>query len=180
MMRRGFLRSALLSVLAAAAIAALVPTAFAQAVPYPLEDCKALAADLEKRVPIPGPFEVDIQWFREGDLGIKGRQCRIAAEGGARREIGAKADPGIEDMVMAVTETLGKHGFRKNKMVDRYTRKGEAYRAFAMRKDRVTCWTNVEFQMREADAPANPGLEKSATEGSGRVWWTLNVECFKG
>jgi len=151
----------------------------AQAVPYPLEACKALAKDLETAVPISGPFSTEIHWFREGDLGIKGRQCRITAEGAATEKAGAKAAAkaaaGLEDMVRAVSGALEKHGFIKNKMVDRYTRKGKAYRAFAMRKERITCWTNVEYQYPAAKegAPREPAGKPSPN-------WILSVECFKG
>jgi hypothetical protein len=149
--------------------------AAAQLIPYPLKDCQAVAKDLEAAVPIAGPFSTEIQWFREGDLGIKGRQCRIAAEGAASVKAGKPQDPKLEDMVGFVSGVLEKHGFKKNEMVDRYTRKGEAYRAFAMRKDRVTCWTNVEFQI--PSTAIGKGKEPAAKP---RRNWSLSVECFMG
>jgi hypothetical protein len=164
-----------LFVLAAVWLAAGAREGAAQTVPYPLEACKALAKDLAKAVPINGPFSAEIQWFREGDLGIKGRQCRISAEGKAKKKPKEKTAPGLEDMVRAISGVIEKHGFKKNKMVDRYTRKGKAYRAFAMRKDRVTCWTNVEFQA----PPAKEGGVKNLGSRQAPNWF-LSVECFKG
>jgi hypothetical protein len=147
----------------------------AQAVPYPLKDCKALAKDLEAAVPIAAPFSTEIQWFREGDLGIKGHQCRIATEGLASAKTGGTAASQLEDMVRSISGVLEMLGFKKNKMIDRYTRKGKAYRAFAMRKERITCWTNVEFQY----PPAKEGGVKEPA-GKPAPNWILSVECFKG
>lgn len=179
-MRRRLCQTATLTILALGFAAVGARDGAAQAVPYPLKSCKALAKDLEQAVPIAGPFSTEIQWFREGDLGIKGRQCHIAAEGPASAKTGTTAKPGLDapgldDMERAVSGVLEKHGFKKNKMIDRYTRKGKAYRAFAMRKQRVTCWTNVEFQY----PPAKEGAAKESA-GKPAPNWILSVECFKG
>lgn len=174
-MRRRLCNALTFIVLTAMWLAAGAREGAAQTVPYPLKACKALAKDLAKAVPIVGSFDTEIQWFREGDLGIKGRQCRISAEGAAMQKAEETTASGLEDMVRAVSGVLEKHGFKKNKMVDRYTRKGKAYRAFAMRKDRITCWTNVEFQ----NAPAKEGgsIEPGTKPAPN---WFLSVECFKG
>jgi len=174
-MTRGPRKAVVLLTFAVALSAAAGRDAAAQAVPYPLKDCEALAKDLQKRVPISSSFSTGIHWFREGDLGIKGRQCRIAAEGPVSEKVNHKAAPGLEDMVRAVSQVLEKHGFKKNTMVDRFSRKGKAYRAFAMRKDRITCWTNVEFQ----DPPAKEGASRKPAAKPAPNW-TLSVECFKG
>jgi hypothetical protein len=172
----GRIRKAASAIFVAHAVSAAgTGDASAQAVPYPLKPCKALAAELETSVPIPGPFTTKIAWFREGDLGIKGRQCHIAAEGQAKNARGAAAASGMEGMVRAVTAALEKHGFKAGKMVDRFTRKGPTYRAFAMRKERVTCWTNIEVQNQGPEAGAG-----TAPADSSLSMWFLTVECFKG
>ncbi len=175
----GRIRKAASAILLAHAVSAAgTGEASAQAVPYPLKSCRTLAAELEKSVPLSGPFTTKITWFREGDLGIKGRQCHIAAEGKAKTARGAAA-PGMEAMVRAVTAALEKHGFKANKMVDRFTRKGPAYRAFAMRKERVTCWTNIEVQHDTGQGDAGPSAGKAPVKPAQPMWF-LTVECFKG
>lgn len=163
------------AMIAAAVLAAGADEASAQAVPYPLKDCQALARDLEKGLPLPAPYEAETRWFREGDLGIKGRQCRISAEGKSSMKDPDEPLAQMDAMIARIIRTLETHGFKKNKMIDRYTRKGKAYRAFAMRKERFTCWTNIEFQ----DPPETAGAKKpSAVKPAPN--WILSVECFKG
>lgn len=178
-MRRGSWNAAVPAFLAAAFSVAAAGGARAQAVPYPLDACAALTADLEQRVPLSSSYDVEIQWFREGDLGIKGRQCLIWAAGPARRAKGAKADPGMEDMIRGVKGALAKHGFKKNEMVDRFTRKGKAHRAFALRKDRTTCWTNIEVEAHTPGSPTKPSGGKPAAANPAPRW-TLSIQCFKG
>lgn len=160
---------------------ALFPhTAMGQAMPYPEKDCRALADDLAVAGPLPKPYRTEVQWFRDGDLGIKGRQCRISAGGVARKGKNAAARPGPDEIVLSVTQVLERHGFKGDRLLERYKRSGAAARAFALRKDRVTCWTNLVsaddtiFHAMPKDIPPNVNdLPRPPV-------WRLTVDCFLG
>lgn len=161
--------------------AAMVPrAALGQAIPYPEKDCRALADDLAAAGPLAGPYRTEVQWFRDGDLGIKGEQCRISARGVARKDKGAKAPPGIDDIARGVTRVLKRHGFKAEELLERYKRDGDATRSFALRKDRATCWANLESEGEEVAraAPKKP-LPKTPAKIPAPVW-RLTVDCFLG
>lgn len=167
--------------LAAGLIAALVPrAALGQAYPYPQKDCRALADDLGAAGPLPKPYRTEVQWFRDGDLGIKGNQCRITAKGVAAKAKGAKARPGIDEIARRVTRVLKSHGFTGDRLLKRYRRHGDAMRAFALRKDRVTCWATLESEGEQV-APAAPKKPPAkAPASSPAPVWRLTVDCFLG
>ncbi len=166
--------------------AAMPRAASGQAIPYPEKDCRRLADDLAAAGPLPRPYKTEVLWFRDGDLGIKGEQCRISARGVARKGKDAKARPAIGDIVGSVTRVLERHGFKGDRLLKRYKLDGEAYRAFALRKDRATCWTNLESE----GAPVAPTTPKnpSSTTNTGpkppaetaAPVWRLTVDCFLG
>jgi hypothetical protein len=160
--------------------------ALGQAIPYPEKDCRALADDLAAAGPLPKPYKTEVEWFRDGDLGIKGEQCRISARGVARKDKDAKARPGIGDIARSVTGVLKRHGFKGERLLKRYKREGDATRSFALRKDRATCWTNLESE----DIPGTPAVPKipsptakAAPKPPARIAapvWRLTVDCFLG
>ena len=159
----------------------MVPrAALGQAIPYPEKDCRALADDLAAAGPLPKPYKIEIQWFRDGDLGIKGEQCRISARGVARKDKGAKAPPGIDDIARGVTRVLKRHGFKAEELLERYKQDGDATRSFALRKDRATCWANLESEGEEVAraAPKMP-LPRTPAKIPAPVW-RLTVDCFRG
>ncbi len=159
----------------------MVPrAALGQAIPYPEKDCRALADDLAAAGPLPGPYKIEVQWFRDGDLGIKGEQCRISTRGVARKDKGAKAPPGIDDIARGVIRVLKRHGFKAEELLERYKRDGDATRSFALRKDRATCWANLESEGEPVAraAPKKP-LPKTPAKIPGPVW-RLTVDCFRG
>ena len=159
--------------LAAGLMAALVPrAALGQAFPYPQKDCRALADDLAAAGPLPKPYKIEVQWFRDGDLGIKGNQCRITATGVARKDKGAKARPGIGEIAESVARVLKSHGFKGDRLLKRYKRDSDATRAFALRKDRVTCWANLESE--GALVMSHGPVRKPVPV------WRLTVDCFLG
>ena len=73
--------------------------------PYAMKECRKLADALARSVPIPKPFATKQAWFREGDLGLKGEQCRISAEGVAKKAEGAKAPLAMADIARALGVT---------------------------------------------------------------------------
>ncbi len=170
----------------------VVPGAMAgEAMPYPQKDCRILADDLAVAGPLPKPYKIQIQWFRDGELGIKGNQCRISAKGVARKDKDTKVRPGIVAIANNVIRVLKSHGFKGDKLMKRYKRDGAAYRSFALRKDRATCWTNLESE----DVAASPeeAAKKSKAEKSSKAGklskalgkkpapvWLLTVDCFLG
>lgn len=143
--------------------------------PYPMEQCRALADALARDVPLPKPFAADKEWFRDGDLGLKGWQCRISADGPASKKKEAKAPPGLAEIADSVARVLKARGFKDDALLKRYEREEDAFRAFALRKDRATCRVNLE---RERDAaasgvaPPNPAAKAAG--------WRLTVDCFLG
>jgi hypothetical protein len=154
--------------------------ALGQAYPYLEKDCRALADDLATAGPLPKPYRTEVQWFRDGDLGIKGNQCRITATGVAAEDKGAKVRPGIDDIASRVTRVLKSHGFTGDRLLKRYKRHGDSYRAFALRKDRATCWANLESEGALVMSRAlNTPAPKAPAEKPVPVW-RLNVDCFLG
>ena len=155
--------------------------------PYPMKECRKLADALARMVPIPKPFVAKQEWFREGDLGIKGEQCRISAEGVARKGEGAKTPPGPAEIAAAVARVLEEHGFKKDKQLDRYKRDAGDFRTFARRKDRATCWANLEtvdpakaaLNGKKKDPSAPQGTPKTKEPKPAPVW-RLTVDCFVG
>lgn len=148
--------------------------------PYPMENCRALAGALARDVPLPEPFTAEKEWFRDRDLGLKGWQCRIAAKGRVRMAAGSKAPPGLGDIATIVTRVLETHGFKEDELLERYKREEDAYRAFALRKDRATCRVNLEIAENdpepEGTTPAAPAVAVSETPAV----WRLTVDCFVG
>jgi hypothetical protein len=154
---------------------------------FPKKECRALADVLAQSVPLPKPFTSKKEWFREGELGIKGEQCRIQAQGFAQKPEGLKQIPGLSEIVIIVTRVLEAQGFKKDKQLDRYKRQATNYRAFARRNDRVTCWANLEtvdpaksaIGIKKKD---NSGAKtKGPAQGSKRPpIWRLTVDCFVG
>ncbi len=155
--------------------------------PYAMKECRKLADALALTVPIPKPFATKQEWFREGELGIKGEQCRISAEGVAKKGKGAKTPPAMADIAQAVIRVLEAHGFKGDKQLDRYKRDADGYSAFARRKDRTTCWVNLEsadpakaaLDAKKKAAPARHGVAKSK-EPKPAPTWRLTVDCFTG
>jgi len=104
----------------------------------------------------------------------------------ARKGKGAKARPGVDDIARSVTGVLKRHGFKGDKLLKRYKRDGDTTRAFALRKDRTTCWTNLESE----DVPVTQAAPKksSTTAKAGpkppleiaAPVWRLTVDCFLG
>ena len=155
--------------------------------PYPMKECRELADGLAQTVPIPKPFKTAREWFREGELGIKGEQCRISAQGAAKKGKGAKTPPGVAEIASAVVRVLEERGFKKDKRLDRYKRDADVYRAFARRKDRITCWVNLvstdpaqaTTDTNKKAAPTPQGAPK--TKGpKPALTWRLTVDCFVG
>ena len=155
--------------------------------PYAMKECRKLADALARSVPIPKPFATKQEWFRDGELGIKGEQCRISAEGVAKKAEGAKTPLAMADIARAVIGVLEAHGFKGDKQLDRYKRDADGYSAFARRKDRTTCWANLE----KADpAKSNNAVRKKKVLAPGGVakaqepkpapTWRLTVDCFTG
>ena len=155
--------------------------------PYPEKECRKLADALARNVPIPKPFKAEKEWFRDGELGIKGEQCRISAKGTAKREDGDKIPPGAAEIAAAVVRVLEGQGFKKDKQLDRYKREADRYSAFARRKDRTTCWANIETvdpakatkDQKKKDLSKPQG--KASTKGpKPPPIWRLTVDCFVG
>ena len=155
--------------------------------PYPMKECRELADALARTVPIPKPFKTKQEWFREGELGIKGEQCRISAQGVAKKGEGAKTPLAMTDIAQAVIRVLEAHGFKGDKQLDRYKRDADSYSAFARRKDRITCWVNLEsadpakvaLDAKKKAAPARHGVPKTKGPKPAPVW-RLTVDCFTG
>ncbi|MCZ6848379.1 MAG: hypothetical protein O7F75_05975, partial [Alphaproteobacteria bacterium] len=80
----------------------------------------------------------------------------------------------------AVTRVLKRHGFKAEELLERYKRDGDVTRSFALRKDRATCWANLESEG-EPVAPAAPKkpLLKTPAKIPAPVW-RLTVDCFRG
>ena len=155
--------------------------------PYAMKECRELADALARKVPIPKPFKAEKEWFRDGDLGIKGEQCRISAGGAAKTDGGVKTPPPTADIAQAVARVLEAHGFKSDKQLDRYKRDADGYSAFARRKDRTTCWVNIETvdpasatkDQKNKDIPTPPG-KASAKGPKPAPVWRLTVDCFVG
>ncbi len=158
-----------------------------ETLPYPKKECRELADALARTVPLPKPFATKMEWFRDGELGIKGEQCRISAEGVAKKAEGAKTPLAMADIARAVIAVLEAHGFKGDKQLDRYKRDAAGYSAFARRKDRTTCWANIE---KTDPAKANNAVKKKMVPAPGGVaktkapkpapTWRLTVDCFTG
>ena len=71
-------------------------------------------------------------------------------------------------------------GSRNDRLLKRYRRHGDAMRAFALRKDRVTCWATLESEGEQV-APAAPKKPPAKTPASSPApVWRLTVDCFLG
>lgn len=146
---------------------------------YPEKACRQLADDLAKSVTaIPGPYKTEIEWFREGELGLKGNQCRISAAAAVAAKR-AEAKPEIDEIADSVRGVLKRHGFKGEKLLERYMRKGKAYRAFALRKDRATCWANLESS-KQLVLEGAPGGRPTQRDPQLVPMWRLTVDCFVG
>ena len=161
-------------------MAAVPRAALGQAIPYPEKDCRRLADDLAAAGSLPKPYKTEVQWFREGDLGLKGNQCRISARGVARKGKDAKVRPGIDDIARSVTRVLKRHGFKGERLLKRYKRDGGATRAFALRKDRATCWTNLESEGIPVTSMVPKNSSSMAETAPKPPIWRLTVDCFLG
>jgi len=156
-------------------MAGLPCTVLGQTIAYPEQECRALAYHLAAAGPLPTPYKTETQWFREGDLGLKGNQCRISSRGVARKGKDAEARPGIDEITRRVTQVLKRQGFKGEKLLKRYKRDGVTSRAFALRKNRATCWTNLESE--------TVLVSREATKLPAKVdapVWHLTVDCFLG
>ena len=143
--------------------------------PIDLARCEKLRASLGKAVPIDGTFSAGIERFREGAPGLKGRQCRIAAEGPARDRPGAIA-PDLDGLAASVRTVLEEAGWRESERLDRYAKRGQDARAFALRQGRATCWANLA---REEGDRAQEAVTRQG-QATFPVFFRLTVDCFEG
>jgi hypothetical protein len=161
---------------AAFLVLVIASDAIGQTRPLPMASCGPLKDAIALAVAIEGKTEAEIDWFRNGDLGIKGRRCLISLTGVAKKKPGKPA-PKIKTLATQVRKVLVAHGWSGGKeILGRYDEATNNYVSFALRKERATCLVEIDRE-RPGDILRAPGQK---TPKPSERPLTLEVSCFVG